>query len=95
MGAYGLNELLGNQYLLFRTGYLREVLQFNPLFGQGLYAVAFAEGGKVFSDLNGSSLPFDGSLALVARTALGPMFVGASVGASGHRKWWFGLGHVF
>lgn len=94
-GAYGLNELLGNQYLLFRSGYLRELLQFNPLFGQGLYAVAFAEGGKVFNDFSGPSLPFDGSLALVARTALGPMFVGASVGASGHRKWWFGLGRVF
>jgi hypothetical protein len=32
---------------------------------------------------------------VVAQTALGPIFLGGSVGESGHEKWFFQLGHVF
>ena len=30
-----------------------------------------------------------------AETAVGPFFIGGSVGDSGHRKWFFQLGRVF
>ena len=32
---------------------------------------------------------------VVAQTALGPIFLGGSVGESGHEKWFFQLGRVF
>jgi NTE family protein len=38
---------------------------------------------------------FDGAAAIVARTALGPMYVGASYGTDNHHKWWFGLKPLF
>jgi len=99
LGSYGKNELLGNQYFLFQGGYERRILKFNPLFGEGLYAVAFMEGGKVYQNLNPVdtlvSEAYDGSFAVIARTALGPIYIGGAAGDNNHRKWWFGLGHVF
>jgi NTE family protein len=42
-----------------------------------------------------ASEAYDASFAVIARTALGPIFVGGAVGDNAHRKWWFGLGRVF
>ena len=99
LGSYGKNELLGNQYWLFQGGYERKLLSFNPLIGEGLYAVAFMEGGKVYENLNpidsNVSEAWDGSFAVVARTALGAAYIGGAAGDNDHRKWWFGLGRVF
>ncbi len=96
LGAYGTNELLGNQYFLFQGGYERELLRLNPFIGQGLYALTFFEIGKVYaSPIASPSLPLDGSVALLVKTALGPVFFGASFGNNDHRKWWFGVGRVF
>jgi NTE family protein len=96
VGAYGQNELLGNQYFLFQTGYEHKLMSFSPLMGEGLYVMGLGELGKVYDSPTSSvSLAADGSVALVARTALGPMFLGASVGNAGHRRWWFGMGRIF
>ncbi len=101
LGAYGQNELVGNQYFLFQAGYERKLSSFSPLLGEGLYAMAFVEAGRVYGvsgsglSNSGSGLPVDGSLALVARTLFGPAFVGASYGDRDHRKWWFGVGRFF
>jgi NTE family protein len=99
LGSYGRNELLGTQYWLFQGGYERKLLRFNPLIGDGLYAVAFMEGGKVYENINAAdtlqSEAYDGSLAVIARTALGPIYFGAAAGDNNHHKWWFGLGRVF
>jgi hypothetical protein len=37
----------------------------------------------------------DGSIAIVTKTGLGPIFAGASMAATDRFKWWFGIGHVF
>ncbi|MBB5327218.1 patatin-like phospholipase family protein [Tunturiibacter gelidoferens] len=99
LGSYGKNELLGNQFYLFQAGYERKLFKFNPLFGEGLYIVGFMEGGKVYENLNAAdsliSQAWDGSVAIVARTAIGPMYIGGAAGDNDHRKWWFGLGRVF
>jgi len=99
LGSYGRNELLGTQYWLFQGGYERKIFQLPPLFGEGVYAVGFFEGGKVYNNLNAAdeleSEAWDGSFVLVTRTALGPIYIGGASGNNDHRKWWFGLGHVF
>ncbi|MGF7181984.1 patatin-like phospholipase family protein [Tunturiibacter psychrotolerans] len=99
LGSYGKNELLGNQFWLFQGGYERRLLKFNPLIGEGLYVMGFMEGGKVYENLNAAdtllSEAWDGSFAVVARTAIGPIYIGGAAGDNDHRKWWFGLGHVF
>ena len=99
LGSYGRNELLGNQYWLFQGGYEHKLLSFSPLIGDGLYAVGFMEGGKVYDNLNAvdilESEAYDASVAVVARTALGTIYLGGAAGNNSHRKIWFGLGRVF
>jgi len=95
LSAYGRNELYGNQYYLFRGGYLRELARLPSLFGNRVYAVGWYEAGKVYGALNQSAFPNDFAGGVLAETALGPLFLGGSVGDSGHHKWFFQLGRVF
>lgn len=95
VGAYGRNELLGNRYFLFQAGYEHELLRLNPLLGDAVYALLFAEGGRVGHTIGSTDSPVDGSAALVAKTAIGPLFIGGSLGDRGRRKWYFGIGRVF
>jgi NTE family protein len=93
--AYGLNEVRGDQYFLFRAGYLRNLFALPPFLGKGVYAVTFYEVGKMYHAPGVSRLPNDGAAGIIARTALGPFFIGGSVGDTGHAKWFFALGRLF
>jgi NTE family protein len=94
--AYGLNELLGNQYFVGRIGYLREIATLPPFVGRNVYLIGYGEVGKMYGDPFGAPrLSGDGAAGVVADTAFGPIFLGGSVGDTGHRKWFFQLGRVF
>jgi NTE family protein len=93
--AYGPNEVRGDQYYFFRAGYLHNLFTLPPFLGGGFYAVTFYEVGKMFNAPGVSRLPTDGAAGVIARTALGPVFIGGSVGDTGHATWFFALGRVF
>jgi NTE family protein len=94
--AYGLHELLGNQYFVGRIGYLREIAVLPPFVGKNVYLVGYGEVGKMYGDPFGAPrLSGDGTAGLIADTAFGPIFIGGSVGDTGHHKWFFQLGRVF
>jgi NTE family protein len=95
LGAYGQNEFQGNQYYLFRAGYMHDLWTLPPFLGKKVYAVGAYEIGKMYGVTTGSELPDDVAVGFLAETALGPFFIGGSVGDSGHRKWFFQLGRVF
>src|SRR5882757_8944438 len=95
LSAYGQNEFQGNQYYLFRAGYMHDLLTLPPFLGKKVYAVGSYEIGKMYGVTTGTELPDDVAAGLLAETALGPFFIGGSVGDSGHRKWFFQLGRVF
>src|SRR6266571_4560240 len=95
LSAYGQNEFQGNQYYLFRGGFLRDLLILPPFLGKKVYAVGSYEIGKMYGVTTRSELPDDVAAGFLAETALGPFFIGGSVGDSGHRKWFFQLGRVF
>ena len=95
LGAYGQNEFHGNQYYLFRAGFLRDLVILPPFLGKKVYAVGAYEIGKMYGATADSNLPNDVTAGFLAETALGPFFIGGSVGDSGHRKWFFQLGRVF
>jgi NTE family protein len=96
LSAYGLNELEGNQYFLTRFGYLRKVFTLPTFVGKNVYASAYGEIGKMYGDpFPAPGLSADVAAGLLAETALGPVFIGGSVGDSGHSKWFFQLGRVF
>jgi NTE family protein len=95
LSAYGLNELQGDQYYLFRAGYLHDLWILPPLVGKRVFVIGSYEFAKMYGDPNESKFPNDFSAGLLAETVIGPLFVGASVGDTGHRKWFFQLGRVF
>ena len=95
LSAYGSNELFGNQYYYFRAGYLHDVLTLPPFVGKDVYVIGSYEFGKMYNAPNASKFPNDAAIGFLAETAIGPLFIGGSVGDTGHAKWFFELGHVF
>jgi NTE family protein len=93
--AYGLNELLGNQYYAFRGGYLRQIGKLPTFLGNKVYAVALWDVGKVFSPAPVSRIQADGAAGIILQTLLGPILVGAAAGESGHKRFVFQLGRIF
>jgi NTE family protein len=96
LSSYGRGELLGSDYFLAQPGFLYQLTKLNPVIGDALYAGGFYEIGKMWGGESGTpSLPNDFAATVVVKTLIGPIYGGASIGDSGHRKWYFGLGRVF
>jgi NTE family protein len=96
LSAYNRGELLGNDYFLAQPGFMYRLLKLNPVIGDSIYAAGFYEIGKVWGGAPGTpNLPNDIAGALIIKTLIGPIFGGASIGDSDHRKWFFGLGRIF
>ncbi|HTB91882.1 MAG TPA: patatin-like phospholipase family protein [Candidatus Sulfotelmatobacter sp.] len=96
LSAYGLNELIGNQYFLGRTGYLHKVFTLPQFVGKQVYVTGFAEVGKMYGDPFGApKLSGDFAGGVLAETFFGPILIGGSIGDTGHQKWFFQLGRVF
>jgi len=94
LGAYGTNELYGNQYYLVRWAICTT---FSPCrhSRKKIYAIGSYEFAKMYGFPNESGFPNDFNGGVLAETALGPLVIGGSWGDSGHRKWYFQLGRVF
>jgi len=95
LSAYGTNELFGNQYYYFRFGYRRELARLPPFLGRKVYGVGAYEFAKMYGFSPESKFPNDVAAGVLAETVVGPLFVGGSVGDTGHQKWFFQLGRVF
>jgi NTE family protein len=95
LSAYGLNELQGDQYYLFRAGYLHDLWTLPPLVGKKVFVIGSYEFAKMYGATNESKFPNDVAAGILAETVIGPLFVGASAGDTGHHKWFFQLGRVF
>src|SRR5205814_9343670 len=93
--AYGTYDHYGNQYYLFRLGYLHDLFTLPPFLGRKIYAVGRYEFAKMYGLPLQSGFPNDFSAGVLAETAFGPLVIGGSLGDSGHRKWYFQLGRVF
>jgi NTE family protein len=81
LGSYGRNELPGTQYRLSR---MATNVSFSALthLGEGVYAVAFMEGGKVYENLNPvdtlESKTFDSSSFVSLPHSLGTIYIGGA-----------------
>ena len=95
LAAYGTNELFGNQYYLFRVGYLHDLFTLPPLLGKNIYAIGSYEFAKMYGFRAESGFPNDINVGVLAETVFGPLVIGGSYGDAGHRKLYFQLGRVF
>jgi NTE family protein len=95
LAAYGTNELLTNQYFLFKTGYIRQLAELPPFLGTDVDFIGAYEIGKAYGLPTASKLPNDGVAGIVINTIFGPVIVGGAYGDTGHQKFFFGLGRIF
>jgi len=95
LGAYGPNELIGHDFALVSAGYLRDVWKLPPLVGDRVSIAGLAQAAKIRGDASHTGVPVSGTGMFVARTWLGPVYLGGSWGDRGHRSWFFGLGRIF
>lgn len=96
LSSYGLNELIGNQYFLGRTGYLHKIFELPPFVGRQVYVTGFGEVAKMYGDpFPTPKLSADVAAGVLAQTMFGPILIGGSIGDTGHHKWFFQLGRVF
>jgi NTE family protein len=96
LSAFGENELLTNQYYLFQTGYIRRLGQLPPFLGDSISLVTTYEVGKTFFVPDEPSVPKDGIVGIVVKTAIGPFEIAGTAGnGTGHRKIFFQLGRFF
>ena len=96
LSSYGTNELYGDQYYLFRTGYLHSLFTLPPFVGRSVYAIGTYEFAKMYDFPRAESgFPNDFAAGILAETAFGPLYLGGSFGDTGHRKWFFQVGKAF
>jgi len=95
LSAYGMNEFIGNQFVLSRLGFLKRINRSAPLTDGRIYLFASYEVGKMYGARNSTAVPMDANAGILVRTLAGPLFLGGSIGDSGHRKWYFQLGRFF
>ena len=103
LAAYGVNELLTNQYFLFQPGYLHRLKELSPILGGSVHVFGMGEVGKAYRPLNPltptSDLPtrfsWDFNGGVIFNTFMGPIVFGGAVGDHGHGKFYFQVGPYF
>lgn len=103
LAAYGTNELLTDQYFLFRPGFEHRMKELSPLLGGSITLFGMYEGGKAYKPLNPLSptqdLPTrfsqDFNAGVILNTFMGPILFGGAIGNNDHHKFYFQLGQYF
>jgi NTE family protein len=96
LSAFGENELITNQYYLFQTGYIHTLAKLPPFLGDTVSLLTTYEAGKTFFLPSEPSVPMDGVVGIVIKTAVGPFEIaGAAGNGKDHRKIFFQLGRLF
>jgi NTE family protein len=95
LAAYGTNEFLTNQFFYGRAGYVHRVYASESVLGGGIYVTGSYELAKPYGIPGAPTLPMDATAGVILDYAVGPIFLGGSVGESGHRKLFFYLGKLF
>jgi NTE family protein len=96
LSAFGENELITNQYYLFQAGYIHRLAKLPPFLGDSISLITTYEAGKTFFLPNEPSVPMDGVVGIVIKTAIGPFEIAGTAGnGTGHRKVFFQLDRFF
>jgi NTE family protein len=95
LSSYGTNEILTNQFAMFRGGWMHKLVEGPPIIGSRIYLLTDFEVAKPYGIQNETRVPMDGTVGMVFETLFGPAFIGTSIGDSGHRRFFFQLGRIF
>ncbi len=92
LSAFDDEEFRGKNTLLGQMGYLRTIGRLPDFVGGPIYIVGLGEAGSAFEEIDQSDFHFSGTAGILMETALGPFFIGYSVGDDGSTRLTFSLG---
>ena len=95
ISAASRNEFLGDHVVYGSVGYLRTLAHLPYLIGEKISAGIWLETGAAYDDWDSADFHNSASLALIAETFLGPVFLGAGFGDGGRNNFFFAIGRVF
>jgi NTE family protein len=95
LGAYGLNEFRGSNYILAQVGYLYRIARLPTFLGGNAYLGGLLQHGSAFEDLDSADFHTDLASGFYVDTILGPAFFGGSVGEGGRSRLYFTIGQLF
>lgn len=95
LSAFGVDEFRGDHFLLGAAGYLRAVGRLPDFLGRSIYLAGITEAGSAFETFDEADLHASVTAGLVMDTALGPIFLGGSLGDGGSSRVHFALGKLF
>jgi NTE family protein len=94
MGAYDTDEFRGDNFLLATVGYLRTMSRLPDFVGGRIFLGGWLEVGSAFDEIDEAAFHTSFSAGLLMDTALGPFFLGGSVGEDGSTRFYFALGRL-
>jgi outer membrane translocation and assembly module TamA len=95
LGAYGVDEFRGSNYLLGQIGYLHRIARLPTFLGSNVYAGVALEHGSAYEELDDADFQSDVTGGVYLDTILGPAFFGASAGEGGRSRFYFIIGQLF
>ena len=95
MSAFDNEELTGSNFAFASVGYLRQLPRPPAWVGGPAYLATWIEAGSAFDRRADVAWHGDVSMGVIVDSIIGPVFVGGSVGPSGHQRLYISLGPLF
>jgi NTE family protein len=95
MSAFDNYELTGANFAFVGIGYLRQLPRLPAWVGGHAYLATWVEAGSAFDARADAAWHGDVSAVLIIDSIIGQVFVGGSVGPSGHHRLCISLGPLF
>lgn len=94
LSAFEDEEFRGSNALLGQMGYLRTIGRLPDFVGGPIYIVGLGEAGSAYEEFDQADFHFSGTAGVLMETALGPFFIGYSIGDDGSTRLTFSLGRL-
>ena len=92
LSGFDNDEFRGRNVLLGQFGYLRTIGRLPDFVGGPIYIIGLGEVGSAFEKIDLADYHFSGTGGLLMESALGPLFLGLSIGDDGSTRFLFSLG---
>lgn len=95
LGAYGMDEFRGSDFLHTTMGYLHRLFELPSFLGGKVMVGSWYDFGGAFNGFDHAHYLYDISVGAIAETLIGPIILGYSYGEHGRNATYFSIGRFF
>jgi NTE family protein len=95
LGSYAAGEIIGPNYYIVTSGYLRQVGRLPDFMGGPIFAGGWLENGDAFDEWSLAGWRTNGGVGLVLDTLVGPVILAGSWGFDGRWRTYLAVGRTF